>query len=180
MVGEVTTPDAQSGAGLLYLEVSRLGDRLAVSVQEGLPTPTKTLKQYETQPYSQSVIHRLCTSILAVLNRANRRNGGVQQNFDEIKRAGQRLFDELLPLAVKTRVRTSGASVLILSIDDQLVPIPWELLFDGDRFLCLKYRMGRLVRTQQDTTYAEQREISSPIDMLVLTDPRGDLPASRK
>ena len=33
--------------------------------------------------------------------------------------------------------------------DDALVQIPWELLFDGQHFLCRRFSMGRLVSTPQ-------------------------------
>jgi len=66
----------------------------------------------------------------------------------------------------------------VVRIDNGLVRIPWELLFDGERFFCIRWNMGRLVRTPQRLYGTSPRRLALPLRMTVIADPRGDLPAA--
>ena len=72
------------------------------------------------------------------------------------------------------------AEDLIISMDDNLVDIPWELLYDGKSFLCIRFNIGRLVSTRQSISEALPRKMSSPLKMLVLSNPLGNLKSAYK
>ena len=78
-------------------------------------------------------------------------------------------------MSVKEALRKSTAEYLTLRIDDQLVQVPWELLHDGQQFLCQRFNMGRLVKTRQPIPAARPRMLARPLNMLILADPEGDL-----
>jgi len=88
------------------------------------------------------------------------------------------LYDVILSDDAKKKLATTKASDLILRLDDNLVHIPWELLYDGEQFLCRRFSMGRIVSTRQQVTEGVARSIGKPLKMLVVADPRGDLPHS--
>ena len=58
--------------------------------------------------------------------------------------------------------------------------IPWELLFDGQDFLCRRFSMGRLVSTQQALVERQERRPEQSLKMLIVADPQGDLPAAAR
>ena len=58
--------------------------------------------------------------------------------------------------------------------------IPWELLFDGQDFLCRRFSMGRLVSTQQALVERQERRPEQSLRMLIVADPQGDLPAAAR
>lgn len=60
---------------------------------------------------------------------------------------GHMLFDIVVPKFVEADLRTSGLFVE-LGVDEELVQYPWELMHDGDDFLCLKHYVGRFVNSR--------------------------------
>jgi CHAT domain-containing protein len=127
-----------------------------------------------------TVIERLCKDIVSILNKANKRGDVNPDTMNELKRTGQYLYDELLTPKVKHSLKSARTDMLIVSIDDQLVQIPWELLFDGSNFLCLRFNMGRIVSTRQTVTGTLKREQKEALTMLVVADPQGNLNAAYK
>ena len=64
----------------------------------------------------------------------------------ELKKSGQLLWDNLLTRPVKERLKRAADRELTLSLDEELISIPWELMHNGEEFLCLAFDCGRLVR----------------------------------
>ncbi len=63
---------------------------------------------------------------------------------DDLKRWGGRLYDGLIPQELSDVFRCdSDASYLVLYLDPAISWIPWELLWDGDQFLCRRFRLAR-------------------------------------
>ncbi|HYK91115.1 MAG TPA: CHAT domain-containing protein [Acidobacteriota bacterium] len=67
---------------------------------------------------------------------------------DELKLWGGRLYDALIPedLGESLQSEEPGDSALSIYLDPALAWIPWELLWDGDEFLCWRFQMGRLLQ----------------------------------
>ncbi|MDY6863123.1 MAG: CHAT domain-containing protein, partial [Thermodesulfobacteriota bacterium] len=86
----------------------------------------------------------------------------------------------LLTKSCKDKISRTTAEDMILNIDDQLVHIPWELLYDGTQFFCQRFSMGRLVVTMQATGGLKLRELKKPLNFMILADPRNNLTASHK
>ena len=92
-----------------------------------------------------------------------------------LREVGQVFRDELFTEGIKGKMQESKADHLTVSMDDQLVQIPWELLHDGQQFLCQRFSMGRLVKTRQSPAVTRTRVLEPPLKTLILADPRGDL-----
>ncbi len=167
-------------ADAIELHLLREGARIRVSAFERSAGQNRPVKHYEDIPYDEQHIDKLCADILALLGKANRRGDIAPDIIQDIRKAGQVLYDELFTPGVKQLLRSSSADQLILNIDDHLVHIPWELLHDGQEFLSLKFGMGRVVSTRQPIAGDQRRRSAGPVTMLIIADPQGNLDAAYK
>jgi CHAT domain-containing protein len=164
--------------GDLIIEASRENGYIKVSVYERSEGGERTLRPYEHIEVPWEQIETSRREVISLLNRANRRAKVTREILESLKKSGQVLFDLLVPSKAREKLSSTEARNLILYVDDKLVHIPWELLFDGRRFLCRRFAMGRIVRTRQAPTALSSRTPKAPFKVLVLADPRGDLDAS--
>lgn len=163
---------------IFYVEFLREKDRIRVRSHEGMAGEQKTLKYYyEDLKVSIGKTEEYSRRIKDLLSRVNRSGKISKEILNSLKQAGQLLYDELFPTRTKEMLNNTAIRTLVLGIDDGLVHIPWELVFDGKEFLCLRFNMGRVVSTRQEFT-AGQRDVGIPLKMLVLSDPQGNLKAS--
>ncbi len=157
------------------IDASLEGEHLKVSSYERFRGEEKTIHHYEDIKISGDEISRLCREVTGLLNRANKRGRVSKEILKQLQSTGHLLFDAVLTGDVKSKLASTGAAELILRLDDNLVHIPWELLYDGKQFLCQRFSMGRIVSTRQSVTEGVARNVGKPLKMLVLADPRGDL-----
>ena len=157
----------------LIVEISKEANKLKMSAYEkGKGTEHR---QYSETLISDEEIDDLCNDITELFDKASRQ-GKLSYNYaNELRKSAQLLYDQLLTKEVKEEIESSKAKFLIFSIDEQLVQIPWELLYDGTNFISLKYAVGRSVRTKQRFYSAKYRSLSGSLKMLALCDPTGDL-----
>src|SRR5262245_41255762 len=165
-------------AGDLIIEASRENGYIKVSVYERSEGGEKTLRPYEHVDVPWEQIEARRREVINLLNRANRRAKVTREILESLKKSGQVLFDLLVPSKAREKLSSTEARNLILYVDDKLVHVPWELLFDGRQFLCRRFAMGRIVRTRQAPTALSSRTPKAPFKVLVVADPRGDLNAS--
>ncbi len=148
------------------------------SLKMGLFTqnePVATLKHYSQVPVSFTEISDLCSEMISILNRAVRCESAKAEQIKNMYKVGQLLWDHLLSRSIKEKLKNSLVSELTLSLDEELIQIPWELIFDGTQFLCLKFSLGRLVRSKGDLVTLRYRGLSDNIRMFILANPTGDL-----
>jgi len=137
--------------------------------------PLATLKHYTQVPVSFEEINDLCVEMVAILSRAARVEPAQQEQLKSLRKVGQLLWDHLLSRSIKEKLKNSLSLELTLSLDEELIQIPWELIFDGTDFLCLKFSMGRVVRSKGELTCLRYRSLSDELRMLILANPTGDL-----
>lgn len=160
----------------LYLDVTRDKDRLKISAHEQLAGEASTVRHYEEIKAPMDKIGARCSEIVKTLNSANRRGRITRDVLAKLREIGQVFSDDLFPHNVKEMIRNTQSEHLIISLDDQLIQIPWELINDGRQFLCQKFSMGRLVRTKQNVIgSATTRALARPLKMLIVADSKGDL-----
>ncbi len=133
------------------------------------------LKAISTIPVDFSKIEHLNNEIITIINRADRRRKLEEDLIAEFKKNARLLYDFLLTRQIKNRLSSLGAVNLILSLDERLINIPWELLFDGKDFLCLKFNLGRSIHTQNSEIQPRYRGIAAKPKTLILANPTGDL-----
>ena len=163
--------------GVFFIEASLVGDRIKISAFDRNEGEERPVKNYQETAYHGSVIIRYTREITDLLNRANRRGKIGNDLLIRLKEVGGLLFDELIPREIKETLLKTTQRNVVISIDDTLVQIPWELLYDGKDFLCQRFSIGRSVKTKQPVSVV-MRSVSRPLKMQVLADPRGDLRAA--
>ena len=131
---------------VLHLEITREEDRLKISAFDKSAGEVRTIRHYEEIPAPVEKLGVRCSEIVEILNKVNRRGRMTRDVLVKLREIGQTFYDELFTLAVKEKVKETKAEHLSLYLDDQLVHIPWELLNDGQQFLCQRFNMGRLVK----------------------------------
>lgn len=161
--------------GALILDFAREERRLKVSFFEG---GEKTLRPYEIHEVAWEQLDKACLEIINLLRRSNRGAKLTPEILNSLKKSGQLLFDLLIPSKAKEKLDSTTAQSLTLHLDDSLVHIPWELLYDGREFLCRRFAIGRIASTRQTPTSRSSRTLKAPFKVLILADPRGDLQAS--
>ena len=160
---------------MFHIEGTCQGDRLQISTQERLKGEEATLRPYEEIPVSMKWVKTKCTELVDTLNRANRRGKMPPEILLRLNEIGLAFHDELFSVRVKEQLKNTDAQYLYLSLDEQLVQIPWELFYDGRRFLCRRFNIGRSVKTRQTFPAGQNRKLTFPLKMLILADPQGDL-----
>ncbi len=164
-------------ASPLVLEILKQGETLKMSVFEQTELAL-TLRHYSQCAVSFAEIDRLCQEIISILNKESQRCAYQQDLIKGLIKAGQLLWDHLLTRPVKDKLKSAQTSDLILSIDEELINIPWELLHDGSSFLCLAFNLGRVVRTREPVAHPQYRSFSGVLRMLILANPTNDLRAA--
>jgi len=172
------TSTEKASSGEIVLEASRENGGVKICVYERGEGGERTLRPYENVAVDWPQIDAIRHEIITLLNRANRRAKVTAEILDGLKKSGQLLFDLLMPAKAREKIGASDARHLVLYVDDKLVHIPWELLFDGKQFFCRRFAMGRIVSTRQAPTSLARRALKAPHKVLILADPRGDLDAS--
>jgi len=162
----------------LVFEVSREGKKIRIGFCERSEGGERTLRPYEEYDAAWEQIEGTSREIISLLNRANKRARVTQDILQGLKKSGQLLFDLLVTPQAREKINTTTTKNLIFYLDDQLVQIPWELLYNGREFLCRKFAVGRIVSTRQPLTTRASRDLTMPFKVLVLVDPSGDLEAA--
>ena len=141
-----------------------------------LKKENQTHASYGSEPAPLETIEAQCAKIFDMLNRTSRRGIGDAEALRELRDLGRSLSDRLLTSPVKTGLRRTDETCLVLECDDNLVHIPWELLVVEDRFLCQRFGMGRIVETRQAAEDKVERKLDDVLDMWILANPEGALP----
>lgn len=162
----------------LVLEISKQDNALKMGLFEQREL-ISTLRHFNQHPISFAETGRLCQEITSALNKSNKQSCVGEDLIKGLTKAGQLLWNHLLSRPIKEKLRAAKASDLILSLDEELINIPWELLYDGTNFLCLNFNLGRLVRTKKEAEPAVYRSHGpGALRMLILANPTNDLKAA--
>jgi len=132
-------------------------------------------KHYAVQKLSEASIHELCSDIFNIINRVDSKGLTTENSLEELRKSSNLLYEQIFSKEIKDEINKTEASNLIFYIDDQLVHIPWELLYDGSNYLCLHFATGRVVLTSGKVHTETNRPVHPALKMLMVGDPTGDL-----
>jgi CHAT domain-containing protein len=135
----------------------------------------ETLSHKTARPFDRARVAALGRETLQILTRGNRSRKLTESNLADLRHVGEELWRALVPPEAQEELKR-GSGPLLLELDEALVAVPWELLYDGEKFLCRRWDIGRAVATAQARRGAVARSVGMPIRILVMvSDPRGDL-----
>lgn len=104
----------------------------------------------------------------------------AQQNKIDLSAIGFFIYENLLPKKISSLLKNSDKGYFSLKIDDSLVDIPWELMYDGKDFFCMKYAIGRRINFEkQRKDHLKSNKSNIEVRFLLIEDPTNSLPASR-
>jgi class 3 adenylate cyclase/CHAT domain-containing protein/tetratricopeptide (TPR) repeat protein len=162
--------------GVLHLDISRTGDRLKVVSHEMVGGEEAALREVEEATYDEAQVGQAVQRVESILGGADRDGRIPKQNLEDLAGLGHQLWDLLLTPNARARLSGSTAPELVLTLDDQLTRIPWELLNDGREFLCLRFAMGRVVSTAKQLAASKPRDVKGALKIALVADPQGTLP----
>ena len=94
-----------------------------------------------------SELRDIAEAIARVLARQRGGTTEVVANEGELQEWGGRLYDKVIPSELADKLREERESAyLVLYLDPLIVWLPWELLWDGEQFLCRRFRPARLLQ----------------------------------
>ena len=170
-----TKNNADNGHSVINIDVTQEGKTVKTTIHENRCGELSSIQHYDTLDVPIEKIEMRCHEMVEMLNTTNRSGRVSKKALTSLREIGQIFYDELFSQSTKEKLRFSQAKFLQITVDDQLVQIPWELLFDGNQFLCQRFCMGRSVKTRQTLPTNNDRELKNPLRMLLIADPRGDL-----
>ena len=164
--------------GILRLHFSLQGEQLRLAA---LPDgkQAQVLKHVREFPYREAEIRNLVEDIDQCLLAVDRRGRLPEAKLLRLKELGRTLYGLLIPEDIGRFILETRVRHLIFQIDDGLVYIPWELLHTGEEFFCIRYSMGRIVSSTQQPLAPSRDLDRRPLKILIIADPKGDLPASK-
>jgi hypothetical protein len=134
-----------------------------------------TISRKHVVPFDPARAAARAREIIAILGRGSHTRRLTDGDLADLRHVGEELWRTLLHPTVQGELRRQSGSLLI-ELDESLVALPWELLYDGQQFLCRRFAVGRTVRSSEPRRGEERRAVGTPIRVLVLAcDPRGDL-----
>lgn len=101
----------------------------------------------------------------------------ISGNEETLQEFGGFLYNTLLVSETKERIRKISHDHMILQIDDELLSIPWELLYDDSDFLSLKFSVGRMIGTEERISTNSKPEKIKRI--AIIGDPTENLQVAR-
>ncbi|WXG43979.1 MAG: CHAT domain-containing protein [Promethearchaeati archaeon SRVP18_Atabeyarchaeia-1] len=82
----------------------------------------------------------------------------VKNFLDEIKKVGASIFNTLLSKSMLTNIEEDDPEYLTFEVDRDELMIPFEILHDGDKFLCLKKPISRWIIEEHGSIADEERD----------------------
>lgn len=167
----------------IHLTVLRKGDSLIIDLDEVGALIPRSETQVES-PFLQELTATVLRLVSPGYGRgrasASSENLSSQQTSSilrDLQQVGGVIFSHLLTDPARHRLRTAEAVDVYLRLDEQLMPIPWELCFDGEQFLATKFSVGRQVITGAPIPPSITRHRQSGIlKILLIVDPTETLP----
>ncbi|MDP9177767.1 MAG: CHAT domain-containing protein [Gemmatimonadota bacterium] len=162
---ELFSPSAAALGGLYQLKYTP-----AFRATIRPPIEERPLGPAELRPIN-SQLNKLATAIDARSGNTEQPNRvaavDIPDPFADMAELGTQLLDLMMPPYVQADLRAAEL-FLEIGMDDKLLEYPWELMHDGDEFLCLKHAIGRFVNGAAQPMIARQpvTQLGSSLDAL--------------
>lgn len=122
---------------------------------------------------SESILQDTCLRIDKLQAKSIRNKDA---SVDSLKEIGTLLYRSLLPVGLQQFLRICGKHLLILTEEPE---IPWELLYDGENFLGLKYSVGRCLMWNEEVSLKPSNR-SRSLSFLIIANPADNLPEAER
>ncbi len=96
-----------------------------------------------------------------------------EERVAELQEICAELYNQLVPDSIKNYFSQTTGRYIHIRPDQETEKIPWELLFDGEKFLSEKFYMGRGQKCNTGPKY--RASLTMPVKMLIIVDPSATL-----
>lgn len=159
----------------LTLDIQAKENHFTLSLHEA----GSSVQTLEDHPVLFDAIHATARHIYRLIQRANELGQFDRSVNTELTRAGRNLYTQCISRQIRDRLNRTRAEHLLIKLDESLLAVPWELMHTGDDFLCLQFNVGRQVRTRKTFRQGTRLKKRTKLQLLVLADPCGNLPAAQ-
>lgn len=100
------------------------------------------------------------------------------ESLSEFSRLGRIIYTQCIPQNVRVMLEHSSSQELILRMDAGLMDIPWEIAFDGNDYLSMRFSLSRQILIANPSAELSKNiseNVSYPINILIISDPSGTL-----
>lgn len=167
--------EEQPEATVLRIEYSLRGEKIRIHAGLTRGTLQAAVAVHEIA-YRENEIKSLVEQIVSIRSSLNQQGETSRENPAQLKDLAKNLYEILVPRGLEALISIHPVQTLVIAIEDTLAFVPWELLHDGDNFLCLKYSMGRSPAIPEQATARQRPLRKEPLQMAVVVDPPGNLP----
>lgn len=167
------TDGALQPATFLRLGITRAGPDLKVTVIGGDAFEPAFLHPYPVD---------FATKLTGRLERDLLRQADADKRLAALESIGGQLYANFLewaPFDAAKRLDTGPEGYVVLRLDRATVDLPWEMLCLGGAFLSRTRLVGRQLEIYAPGRAATPPPAHDTLDVLVIGDPLGDLPAAR-
>ena len=163
----------------MFLEITQFKSGMRFVLEESAVAAHRG--SYIDHEIKDKEIHQMSNEVLSFFNKVNKRGELKDSDMENFKKSAQALYDYLLPAQIKKDLLgLKPGEYLTVSLDDNSTRIPWELLYDGESFLCLKFAMGRVIKTSRKYFKAKSRGKERPSKAIILGHPFAELSCIQK
>ncbi len=153
---------------------------ISIFFEEKMKGEAGPLQSYVKTKVSMSRLESVSNEIYSLLYSSTYSSGySGNEIIKKLQQAGMDMYNSIFPVQIKKKLAAALSRNLYLTIDDSLLNIPWELIYDGEEFFCLRFNMGRKVYTSHPAMSYKIPDLQR-IRMLIIADPKNDLPISYK
>lgn len=101
---------------------------------------------------------------------------------EHLQQLGNYSYRLLIPKKISDYLQVNTNNIhLWLEVDESLIDIPWELMYDKDQFLCMRSAIGRRLLTEENIAASDQRDSRyEKLKILMIGNPSEDLDESQQ
>jgi Flp pilus assembly protein TadD len=100
------------------------------------------------------------------------------ESLSEFSKLGRIIHTQCIPQQIRYILDHTPPSHLIFRLDAGLMDIPWEIAFDGNAYLSMRFCLSRqilIVNPTDKLSHSISKPVSYPIKILIIADPSGTL-----
>jgi len=154
----------------IELDISLIDNDLIISVNY----PAQAMGQKERKKISKKLVSSICLEFIETLNTYTRNNVHQTDAHDRLTFYGKKLSDIVFIPNQLNKIIGSGIQYMLIKMDEELVHIPWELMYFEEAFLCEHFYIGRKIKTNREVPY-HKKQLNNPLNMLIVADPESNL-----
>jgi CHAT domain-containing protein len=155
----------------IELDISLIEDNLIIC----LNYPAQAMGQSERKKIPIDHISTICFEMIETLNADTRNNNEKKITYERLVTYGKKFSNILFNADRIKTIFNTKAKYILIKLDEQLVHIPWELMYLENAFLCEHFHIGRKIKTNRKIPPHQDKQLNNPLNMLIVANPESNL-----